>query len=515
MGNMPSWVKDEDIWDKAKKAAGDDAAPALVTHVYKKLGGAIGEGAPADLDDKEAASASTLGALQRAGCKAAEADSWHGKSAKFVRFNEANVDSGKREVRCILITEGPGNLRDRNYYTADFVAEAAKKYNGARAYLNHATEAEFKGRPEGDIRQLCGYYKDTKVISTLDRKTGMNVAAVEGTLCLDESAAGNEALAKAEAQVEYSKIFPDSPEEYCGLSISGSGVREGQAEINGQKWNRIVGVGQADSVDVVTRPARGGAFLALTESAGKAPHLPKEEAIMLKKLMAITAEITEATKALSEAKTDEARSAAKVKVDALTKQLKEAAVKAEDEADVKKFNGDTKDEMDEADLKKLIPQGEAEDEAAYKTRLAKVKAAKSMKADESVKADMSADDLRTKFPKLFEAVASRVRESEAEKGEDIKAVKTELREAKLELQVMRDKELATKLLSEAGVPTKLIGVGDLLGLTEAEMKREIEKVQALIEAAGGRVFVPASKAIAPKGSKLAESIQTLNDKAGV
>jgi hypothetical protein len=513
---MPAGIKNHDLWDKAKTQAGPEQGDGYWAQVmtrYKALGG------EASTEAEEACASGQMGQLLRA---AAESD-WRDSKPQFVSLREAQVDRKKRTVRCILITEGPGNLRDRNYYTADFIADAAKKYNGARAYLNHASEAEYKSRPEGDVRELCGFYRDTKVVAVRDKKTGEPVAAVEGTLVLDESRAGNDALAKVEAQLEYSKIFPDSAEEYCGLSISGSGVREGQAEIRGQKWNRIVGVGQADSVDVVTRPARGGAFLALTESAATAQHLPKEESTMLKKLMALTAELTEATKALGEAKTDAAREAAKTKIDTLNKQLRETAATAE--ADDKKKSDEGDDDM--GALKKLLPKGSEEADDAYNERLAKVKAAaKGKESAEPIKkadifeaiGDITADDLRKKAPRLFEAVASRVRESLAEQGEDIKAVKAELREAKIELQILRDKELATKLLSEAGVPTKLLSIGDLIGKGESEMRREIERVQAMVEAAGGRVAFPAgAKGGQNKGgsSKLSESLATLKQQAGV
>jgi hypothetical protein len=41
---MPSWVKDEDIWKKAEKAAEKSGARdkyAVVTEIYKKMGGEI------------------------------------------------------------------------------------------------------------------------------------------------------------------------------------------------------------------------------------------------------------------------------------------------------------------------------------------------------------------------------------------------------------------------------------------------------------------------------------------
>jgi hypothetical protein len=47
--NPPSWVEDEDIWEKAKDAVEDkwdeyDEPYAVVAHVYQQMGGGIAEG---------------------------------------------------------------------------------------------------------------------------------------------------------------------------------------------------------------------------------------------------------------------------------------------------------------------------------------------------------------------------------------------------------------------------------------------------------------------------------------
>lgn len=503
---LPKGIKNGDLWTKAKSEVGPKSKEgdydwAKVLTTYKGLGG------EATAEAEEAATSGAMGQLLRAG------ESWHSAAQQFVSLREALIDGNTRRVKTVLVTEGPGNSRDKNYYTDRFVEAAARAYEGARAYLNHASDTEYRNRPEGDVRVMCGFYSGLTVETVRDRKTGQLVKGVCGWLNFAESEAGREGYALACAQVDYSKIFPDSQEEFCGLSISGTGILEGKVDYKGSKWNRIVGVGQADSVDVVTRPARGGAFLALTESAAGAQHLSTEDSMNLKKLMALTAELTEAHKELKAA-TEATRESAQDKVDKLTSDL-DAAAKKMNEAD--KGKKDDKDDDDLAALKKLMPKGSEEADDAYSARIAKVKA---LKGEESVKDNMTADELRKKFPKTFEAVASRVRESEAEKGDDIKAVKSELREAKQQLQVLKDKELATKLLSEAGVPVKFLSVGDLLGLEESEMRREIERTKAIIEATtGGRgPIVPVD--LKKKGgnggeNKLAESIRKMRADAGI
>lgn len=465
--------------------------------------------------DEEAASASAAGALMRPAAR----ESW-----TYSNLREASVDWIKREVSCFLITEGPGNIVNKNYYTESFIRDAVKKYEGARAYLNHQTDGERRERSEGDIRTLCGYYHGLEARQVQDPKTGVTVWGTYGTLKCDKSAAGTEALAKAEAQIEYAKMFPGSPNEYCGLSINGMGVSEGDVLINGVKWNRIGAVGQADSVDVVTRPARGGAFLSLVESAGTAPILSMEESMKVRKVMAITAELTEANKQLSAATEESKRTELTTKIASLNKELGEAAKamkgkddKEDEESDVDNFNGDSPDAKEAA---KLIPQGAGESVEAYKTRLAQV-AATFKKSGESARI-VTADELRKKNPRLFEAVASRVRESIESTSEDIAELKEankklveSNRDLQVELTIFKDTNEAEQLLVEAKLPKAVLRASDMIGLTTEEKKRKIESVQALIEEAnGGRPFNPASGARSGGGKgSLKSAVEAFKSKA--
>lgn len=535
---MPAWVKDDDIWARAKKQVKKtwdthDDPWAVVATIYKQMGGRMAKG--------EASSASAQGALMRP--QEAARRGW-----TYESLQEAKVNRGKRDVECILITEGPGNQVDRNYYTAPFIQDVVVKYEGARAYLNHATQQERATRSEGDIRTLCGFYHGLKAVHVMDPKTGLQVLAAQGFLHCDESDAGNDAMAKAEAQIEYRKLFPQSKEEYCGLSINGSGIKEGTVNIAGADWNKITGVGEPDSVDVVTRPARGGAFLALVESAGSAPTLSTGDDMKIRKIMAITAELAEANKKLNSATEDSVRESLQAEIKTLTSRLKEAAKPAGPSAGKGEPDGDEEDEAEEARKKKeaegeeseedeseeaeeeseeamgkLVPKKEDESEEAYKARMAKVKAAfKPKKGKESVQG-MSADDLRRKHPRLFEAVASRVRSSEASKSTDLATVKEanktlvrENRDLTMRLTVLEDTAEAEKLLTAAKLPSRILKVADLIGLTTEEKKREVEKAQALLEAVGGgRPYQPASGARggAAKGG-LMSSIEALKVKQG-
>lgn len=51
---MPEWVRDHDLWEKAKKAAkesGQDKNFAIITSIYKKMGGRIKTSLQKSIDD--------------------------------------------------------------------------------------------------------------------------------------------------------------------------------------------------------------------------------------------------------------------------------------------------------------------------------------------------------------------------------------------------------------------------------------------------------------------------------
>lgn len=241
-----------------------------------------------DPDDKteEAVDATAQAALLRPAGKR--------KVESMVSLAEAVVDRKTRSIRCTVIKEGGGNKRDRHWYGPESIAKIAQLINGAKAHVNHPTEAEARSRPEGDIWGLAGFWKDGEIIEV------DGVSAVAATLVCDTSEAGEAVLSKAEHAIEYAKEFPNLEEVYAGVSINGDGDTEPR-EINGENWNYVVDVTELPRADVVTRPAREGKFLALVESIRSAD--PKEARDMANK--AVKGElqkIAEATAALDEDK---------------------------------------------------------------------------------------------------------------------------------------------------------------------------------------------------------------------
>lgn len=184
--------------------------------------------------------------------------------------NSIRVNEGQRTARCILITEGLGNLRDKNLYLADAVESAVRVFEGAQAYLDHPSSIDEDSRPERSVRDLIGWFSDCAMTTVRDPNTGDKLAALVATLHFTEAEPGEIAYQQVRAALAYRKQFPDSKSVFCGLSINAGGLSE-EAEVPGLGTvNAVHEITDVFSCDLVTKPARGGTFLGLSESY-KAP----------------------------------------------------------------------------------------------------------------------------------------------------------------------------------------------------------------------------------------------------
>lgn len=261
---MPSLLKNETMWNEAlsvAKEAGADDVLAMAEYLYQQGVGESGESvllSQADLDRaRETISSQGLGQLMRAGTKKESAiPGSEDPNYLFTPLREAEIDDANRTANIIAITEGPGNTRDKNYYSRPSIESFVPLLDGVRCFINHSTRGERIDRPEGDLWVQCGYFKN----SILTERGGL--AACLSTLVFDEGAAGKEGLAKAKTSVRYAADCPLSNEVYAGFSVNGGGRTKGKVNVSGIEYNNVIVFTDAESVDMVTRPARGGIVLA-------------------------------------------------------------------------------------------------------------------------------------------------------------------------------------------------------------------------------------------------------------
>lgn len=273
----PAWVADEDIWDKAKSEVDKSKAPpesyyAVVTSVYKNMGGRVKPGKKTEAD-----STSSMPQFTRAGVKK-ECE------VRFLvnRIREAagSPAKGGSVFEVYLIEEGLGNMKDLFYYPSETIAEAAAVFKGKKIYADHPSEIEEETRPERSVRDILGYFQDVEAVESEDGRT-----CLKGTVKIVGGEKFDWARSLMQEAVDYSKAFQD--QEFVGLSVNASGeadevdiedmvndssipdsakLKLQKAVAEGAKTIRKVSaITDAVSCDLVTEAGAGGKVLAMIE----------------------------------------------------------------------------------------------------------------------------------------------------------------------------------------------------------------------------------------------------------
>jgi hypothetical protein len=300
---------------------------------------------------------------------------------------QANVINDKdRTAKVVLITEGLGNLRDKNYYTKSAIESAIEVFNGKQFYIDHPDKEEEENRPERSVRDLAGYFSDTALGSVKDPDTGEELSACFATLHFAESDAGNLALQQVKTALQYQQQFAGGKDVYCGISINAGGISE-PGEIEGMEVNVVHQIEDAFSADIVTKPARGGKFLAILTEADRViasrvgalvraglkegpnmkrkPILTEVERARMKTLKG-QKHLTEAEQEELDGFRKKIKEAKAAQVERLKKALKEAedsAAEAEDEDEDEDEDESKTDESEKTDEAEDEDEDEDEDES--------------------------------------------------------------------------------------------------------------------------------------------------------
>lgn len=296
------------------------------------------------------------------------------------RFMEAAVANDKtREIDVIIIQEGLGNARDKNFYTKECFEKSYKLFEGAQAYADHPTRTEESDRPERSIKELVGYYKNTQVIDYNNKK------AIKATLKIMDGDSYNWIWDLVKESVNYAKEYPDK--DLVGISINASGVTEKNQESADPLINYVQEITDVFSSDVVTKPGAGGRIGAgLRESVAKylkakADKLQEAGKFMKKALEKAIEEIGN-LKTKMEAGEVDAGAAPKV-IDEIINNLKalvdgageeneeatgDDAADAADKKDGKELDGDEGKAVAEAKAKKEAATGTDSEKEALRER---------------------------------------------------------------------------------------------------------------------------------------------------
>ncbi len=275
------------------------------------------------------------------------------------RLLEALPDgaNGEKVFKVVLITEGLGNLRNKNFYGPEAIESAAKVYEGKSCYINHQDAIEEETLPERDIRDKAGYYKNMAVVTLEGGK------ACIGELHCDLSESGRFLAEKVQSALKYKKDFPDNGMEYCGFSVNGDGDAEKRTmTIAGESMavNYVtLFTDDSESCDLVTTPARGGKAVSVIRESEVKNH--SKENVMkekLKKMLeAAFNKVTESAKKL----TGDAKNPLLEAGKAITEAIKTVEAEAGEAPAM------------EADIKALFDKKENESESDHVARLTAIK----------------------------------------------------------------------------------------------------------------------------------------------
>lgn len=167
-------------------------------------------------------------------------------------------------VKVVLVDEGLGNRRNMNFYGPEAIASAVKVFEGKPCHLDHPGEEDEQNRPEGSVKDQAGYFRGLSVQKLKSPESGEMVDACVGELHFDLSECGREAYAKALTALHYQREFPDSPQQYVGLSVLGDGRAEKRTlKVGGKdtEVNYVLELTEGERCDMVTKAGRGGRIL--------------------------------------------------------------------------------------------------------------------------------------------------------------------------------------------------------------------------------------------------------------
>ena len=209
----------------------------------------------------ECVSAGQLGAVQRKGVQESAAPRNTTKHfGELIRLREATSSAtGDGGVEVVLISAGPGNQRDRNFYPVEALARSIGVFEGVKCFLDHPSITEEQDRPERSVRDQCGWFSGVRLAESGD--------AIVARLTYMATTAGAEAQKLVESELAYQKQYPNADKVLIGFSINAEGPSHREERDDGNTWNVVDGIENVMSVDLVTFPARGGKVLGFREAS--------------------------------------------------------------------------------------------------------------------------------------------------------------------------------------------------------------------------------------------------------
>lgn len=293
-GSYP--IPDKDALSRAISSFGHNPTAAVKAHI-KKRAAALGATAslPEDwtkesgLDNFGDKKADPIGKSKESEEVTARLDKLEGQVDQFRQLKEAKpgqmapafstptrvkTSDGQEGYRVVLIREGKGNKEDDQWYTGDAIQEMCESgvCEGMQAYGNHPDLVEEETRPERDVKQLVGHYRDVEHVREANESRAQ---AIFVPLTLNENNPNfGWVVTLAEAAARST-----APQPICGISLYGLSAGDDGERPDGS-FGRMVSMIRPHSADIVTSAGAGGGFIRqVMESARRALKTPSQEEI--------------------------------------------------------------------------------------------------------------------------------------------------------------------------------------------------------------------------------------------
>lgn len=194
-------------------------------------------------------------------------------------FEAEKTKDGGTKYPVIIISQGLGNLADKNYYSEAAIKSGVSVYEGRKAYFDHPTPTSEREMPNRSVRELAGHYENVKA-----EKDDQGLWALKAEFVPLKNK--EDVTGLLDHAIAYKKKYPEK--DYVGISINGDGEGEVMpwddfinthkpksvemeklGKIEGSPINVIVKLTDAVSADLVTEPGARGRVLLEQEKKTK------------------------------------------------------------------------------------------------------------------------------------------------------------------------------------------------------------------------------------------------------
>lgn len=165
------------------------------------------------------------------------------REAEVIADNE-----NERRVRITVFSVGPGNEKQKAFYTQKAVDTSSPIFEGCALGVNHPDDIEKQVQSEGKVQDVIGWLENCKPEGE-ELKAEAVVYPGEPYL---------ERWIQIKQAIEYAKKYPGK--NHIGVSLSAETLPVKPFTFNGGTWYAVDGFAEAMRVDIVTKPARGGKF---------------------------------------------------------------------------------------------------------------------------------------------------------------------------------------------------------------------------------------------------------------